>query len=139
MTPKVNSYSSILNKNTQTSTSITQFTQTTPKSLSTPSKPWSYSNILSGSKSPSTVSTTFKPSTRLPANTPTSSPVLPSSILNRNPNTPAITSGPATDSELQTLSEELLRKDVNNAARYVTINYQEKTTSHSQEDKAPGP
>ncbi|KOB52352.1 Poly(U)-specific endoribonuclease-like protein, partial [Operophtera brumata] len=142
---KVPSYSSILqgstNKNTQGSTSTTSFTKTTPSPSVPPSptKPMSFSDILTGSKAPSTPSTTPKPSTRVPVNTPTTRPVLPSSIVNKNQNTPAISSGPATDLELQTLSEELLRKDVNNAAKYVTVNYQEKTTSHSQDDRAPGP
>lgn len=138
---RVPSYSSILqgstNRNTQGSTSTT-VTQTTPKTPSSPTKPVSFSDILSGSKSPSTQLTTPRPSTRFPVNNPTTRPVLPSSILNQN--TPAaVSSGPATDLELKTLSEELLRKDVNNAAKFVTVNYQEKTTSQSTEDKAPSP
>lgn len=142
---KVPSYSSILqgstNKNTQGATSATPFTKTTPSPSipPLPTKPMSFSDILSGSKSHSTPSTTSKPSTRVPANSPTTRPILPSSIVNKNQNTPAISSGPATDLELQTLSEELLRKDINNAAKFVTVNYQEKTTSHSKDDKAPGP
>lgn len=141
---KVPSYSSILqgstSQNNLGSTSTTMFTQqTTPKSPSSPTKPLSFSDILSGSKSPSTPFTTPKPTTRFPVSIPPTRPGLPSSTLNKNQNTPAISSGPATDLELQTLSEELLRKDVNNAAKFVTINYQEKTTSQSKDDKAPGP
>lgn len=43
------------------------------------------------------------------------------------------------DEELRQFSEALLRKDVNNAGKYVTINYQAKTTSRSQIDEAPLP
>ncbi|KAK4885092.1 hypothetical protein RN001_001363 [Aquatica leii] len=43
------------------------------------------------------------------------------------------------DNELREFSEELLRIDTNNAARYVTANFQGKTTSSSKEDKAPLP
>lgn len=45
----------------------------------------------------------------------------------------------AEDNELREFSETLLSKDVNNAAKYVTINYQSKTTSRSQVDEAPQP
>ncbi|KAF2897264.1 hypothetical protein ILUMI_08904 [Ignelater luminosus] len=43
------------------------------------------------------------------------------------------------DEELREFSENLLQRDTNNAARYVTINYQAKTTSRSQVDEAPLP
>lgn len=145
---KIPSYSSILagstNKNQPGSTSTTiSFSHTTAKPGSVPTKPFSYSNVVSGSKTPNaqTTITTPKPSTRLPSNTPTlrpNSPVLPSSIVNSNRNTQT-NSNSTTDLELQTLSEELLRKDVNNAAKYITVNYQEKTTSQSKDDKAPSP
>lgn len=144
---KIPSYSSILagstHKNAPGSTLTTSsFTQPTPKPVSTATKPLSFSNVVSGpNPSAQTTITTPKPSTRLPSNTPTSRPgssVLPSSIVNRNQNNQANNNAP-TDLELQTLSEELLRKDVNNAAKYVTINYQEKTTSQSKDDKAPNP
>lgn len=136
------SYSSILqgtgNNNFPTSgsvgsTKITQpYTQTTPKPPTT--KPFSYSAMVSGSNKQSTLSvyTTPKPSTR--------GPVLPSVILNNNRNTNTGSDSRSTsDTELQTLSEELLRKDTNNAAKYITMNFQEKTTSQSKEDKAPLP
>lgn len=42
-----------------------------------------------------------------------------------------------TDNELREFSEALLKKDVNNAAKYVTINIQGKTTSSSKNDEAP--
>lgn len=43
------------------------------------------------------------------------------------------------DNELKDFSENLLKKDVNNAAKYVTINYQHKTSSRSSNDEAPQP
>lgn len=43
------------------------------------------------------------------------------------------------DDELREFSETLLKKDVNNAAKYITVNYQSKTTSRSQVDEAPLP
>ncbi|GJQ76322.1 hypothetical protein Trydic_g2045 [Trypoxylus dichotomus] len=43
------------------------------------------------------------------------------------------------DEELRQFSEALLKKDVNNAAKYVTINYQGKTTSRSTNDEAELP
>lgn len=150
------SYSSILHdpKATQgptLSTPSNQFTgkpgQTSPNV--TP-KPMSYSDILSGSNKHGSPPSSpglkpgipnangVKPPATNTVNVPTPkpNPVLPSSLANTNTNNNR--NGP-TDVELQTLSEELLRKDVNNAAKYVTINYQEKTTSFSKEDKAPQP
>ena len=133
------SYSSVLqgntNKNGQTAP---------PTSVQTP-KPMS---TAAWGNRPSTLSTvtTPKPTTRLPSTpmnrpgTPTTrpgTPVLPSSIVNNNHGT--ANSNTVTDAELEALSEELLRKDVNNAARYITINYQAKTTSHSTADLAPLP
>ncbi|KAJ8962791.1 hypothetical protein NQ318_001190 [Aromia moschata] len=47
--------------------------------------------------------------------------------------------GGVQDFELREFSEELLTKDINNAARFVTVNYQGMTTSRSMEDKAPQP
>nr|XP_015837265.1 PREDICTED: poly(U)-specific endoribonuclease homolog isoform X2 [Tribolium castaneum] len=44
-----------------------------------------------------------------------------------------------TDDELRNFAETLLTKDVNNAAKYVTINLQGKTTSGSSRDAAPLP
>lgn len=41
------------------------------------------------------------------------------------------------DDELREFSEALLKKDTNNVAKYVTINYQGKTTSRSTKDEAP--
>ncbi|KAJ8973547.1 hypothetical protein NQ317_018392 [Molorchus minor] len=43
------------------------------------------------------------------------------------------------DYELREFSEELITKDINNAARHVTINLQGKTTSRSMNDEAPLP
>lgn len=43
------------------------------------------------------------------------------------------------DNQLRTFSENLLSKDVNNAAKNVKINFQGKTTSRSQIDEAPLP
>ncbi|PSN50777.1 Poly(U)-specific endoribonuclease [Blattella germanica] len=44
-----------------------------------------------------------------------------------------------TDKELQAFTEELLKKDVNNAAQYIRINYQGRTKSNSAKDEAPEP
>ncbi|XP_041975323.1 poly(U)-specific endoribonuclease homolog isoform X2 [Aricia agestis] len=142
-TTKQPSFSSILqgNNNKQTLPS-------TPKSPNAPGKPLSFGNVVSESNNRGNVSPTptsftpgspTKPATSglVPANSP-KKPVLPSSILSNINNQGSKNSGP-TDAELQTLSEELLKKDTNNAAKYVTINYQEKTTSSSKDDKAPLP
>lgn len=43
------------------------------------------------------------------------------------------------DDELRDFSEQLLNRDTNNAARYVKINLQSKTTSRSMQDEAPLP
>ncbi|CAH0551335.1 unnamed protein product [Brassicogethes aeneus] len=48
-------------------------------------------------------------------------------------------SGMSEDDELREFSETLLKKDVNNAAKYVQINLQMKTTSRSTVDEAPLP
>lgn len=147
---KVPSYSSILNgKNQGTTSKILPVTQSTPKVVpnQTP-KPLSFSSIVAGSNRPTVVPSgaTARPSTTStqskPTNTfnqaSTSRPnVLPSALANNN-NQGSNGNNP-TDLELQTLSEELLKRDTNNAAKYVTINYQEKTTSQSTEDKAPLP
>lgn len=53
---------------------------------------------------------------------------------NRNQDVPAVT-----DIELREFSEKLLLEDKNNAARYVRINYQGRTTSRSRNDEAPLP
>lgn len=52
------------------------------------------------------------------------------------PSTKAPQSG-SSDSQLREFSEQLLRKDVNNAAKYITLNLQSKTTSQSKIDVAP--
>ncbi|XP_075973577.1 uncharacterized protein LOC142974889 [Anticarsia gemmatalis] len=137
------SYSTILqgpNKNGPSST--TRVTQATPSPPATPTKPMSFSSIVAGQKpnAGAQMPTTAKPGTNAP-NSPGSrpgTPVLPSTIVNNNRGTNS-NGNTVTDAELQTLSEELLRKDTNNAARYITINYQEKTTSQSSQDKAPLP
>lgn len=41
------------------------------------------------------------------------------------------------DNELREFSEQLLKKDVNNAFKYVKLNIQGKTTSQSKNDEAP--
>ncbi|KAB0795667.1 hypothetical protein PPYR_09728 [Photinus pyralis] len=43
------------------------------------------------------------------------------------------------DDELRNFAEEVLRRDDNNAHRYLTVNYQGKTTSRSDKDLAPEP
>ncbi|XP_047985538.1 endoribonuclease CG2145-like [Leguminivora glycinivorella] len=140
VTPKPPSYSSILQGTTKQTSTLnawgnTKFNQ--PVTQSTPKLPAgqttkSYSSIVSGSNTPSTVKPSTKPSF--------STSRLPSAIVNNNKNNNQASSGNGpSDAELQSLSEELLRKDTNNAAKYVTINYQEKTTSQSKEDKAPLP
>ncbi|XP_063375635.1 endoribonuclease CG2145-like [Cydia amplana] len=152
VTPKPPSYSSILQGTTKQGSTVTVWGGTKvnqPVTDATPKLPpgqttKSYSSILSGSNAQSTLKPSTKPSfsiSRVTSPTPRPvSPQLPSAILNNNKNNnqPSSSNGPS-DAELQSLSEELLRKDTNNAAKYVTINYQEKTTSQSTEDKAPLP
>lgn len=140
--PKKPGYNSILAGTTGITPSSPLFTQ---KPTQITPKPSSYSSILAGSTKQSVTNPTPATPVQKPTlpnsgkNTqPTSGPVLPSSIVNNNKNTNHGNSK-VSDAELQTLSEELLRKDVNNAAKYVTINYQEKTTSQSKDDKAPMP
>lgn len=136
---------------------VTPSTQKVPTSPGA-KKPLSFSNVVAGSNpNLPTLSTPKQEFTRVPSSTPIkpnrpgtgfssspthrpATPVLPSSILNNNRNNnQANNANSPTDTELQTLSEELLRKDNNNAAKYITINYQQKTTSYSSEDKAPLP
>ncbi|XP_014367041.2 endoribonuclease CG2145-like isoform X1 [Papilio machaon] len=115
---------------------------TTVKPSVTPKLP-SFSSVVGGpTKQPSSPTQTTPPVHKptVPSsgkNTPATVPVLPSTIVNNKNQGSA--SNIATDAELQAISEELLKKDTNNAARYVTINYQEKTTSSSKEDKASQP
>lgn len=142
------SYSSVLqgNSNKNGLSPAGTLPSTLSPSVQTP-KPMSFSSAVGGNKPSSTAMfTTTKPATRIPTTsmsrpgTPTSrpgTPVLPSSIVNNNRGTTG--SNTVTDAELETLSEELLRKDTNNAARYITINYQSKTTSRSTVDMAPLP
>lgn len=118
--------------------------------VTTPKAP-SYSSILSKNKghqvsdksstnSPPTITTAPKKPAVVNSNLPTNvirNPTLPSSLAN-NQGLNSNSNGP-TDTELQTVSEELLRKDVNNAAKYIKVNYQEKTTSFSKDDNAPSP
>lgn len=141
------SYSSIakgpINNNGPTST---RFRQPTPTSAPhTPTKPMSFSSIVSGGNKPGAgttqILTTARPTTRVPSTPGTrpGSPALPSSIVNNNRGTTTSNGNTVTDAELQVLSEELLRKDSNNAARYVTTNYQERSSSQPNEDKAPLP
>ncbi|CAG9796543.1 unnamed protein product [Diatraea saccharalis] len=143
---KTPSYSSILqgpNKNNQGNQNNQPLSQThqTPK-------PSSYSEIMTNSNRNTATSsrTTLKPSSIGTATsskhlspTTTRRPLIPpSSVVNNNRNQ-GNNRNSVTETELQTLSEELLRKDINNAAKYITINYQAKTTAQSLEDKAPLP
>ncbi|CAG4978465.1 unnamed protein product [Parnassius apollo] len=146
--PRKPSYSSILQGSTAVTPSTPLATPLTQKTTPTTKKPMSFSSVVAGTSKHTTINPTqATPHVQKPTipnsgiNTqPTGRPVLPSSILNNNENTnQASGSNIASDSELQALSEELLRKDINNAAKYVTINYQGKTTSQSKEDNAPQP
>lgn len=66
-------------------------------------------------------------------------PVGPSSNNNQNNEKSANKINNVEDNELREFSEALLKKDVNNAAKFITINFQSKTTSRSQVDEAPQP
>ncbi|CAH2050504.1 unnamed protein product, partial [Iphiclides podalirius] len=139
------SYSSALAGSTSGTPSTARITVPTQKPTQPTPKPPSFSSVVIGTTkqhttNPTPASPVPKPSSPNSGKNkqPTSSPVLPSSIVN-NKNTNQGGSKLASDTELQTISEELLRKDSNNAAKYVTINYQDKTTSQSKEDKAPQP
>lgn len=139
------SYSNIVKTPTNNNgpSSSTTFTQSRPTTPTQPTKPMSFSSAVVGTNKPTVAvtPTTAKPSTRVPSTTGSrpGTPVLPSSIVNNNRGSNTNNGNTVTDAELITLSEELLRKDTNNAARYITLNYQEKTTSHSKADKAPTP
>lgn len=155
----VPSYSSILqgNKNHGLTTATLPTTKpnvnpSVPNSPTIPTpKPLSFSAVVAGPNkhpSPAAIPST-KPSSKPPSQsqsqtTVPGSPVLPSSLVNQNKknnnnnNQNNNANGPS-DTELQTISEELLRKDTNNAAKFVTINYQEKTTSQSKVDNAALP
>ncbi|XP_038208200.1 poly(U)-specific endoribonuclease homolog [Zerene cesonia] len=137
--PKVPSYSSILKNPSATPQTIT-VKPTQGSFTNTPTKPGSWSSIVSGSKNtmPQPASPTNKPKPTVSTSTANKPNVLPSAILNNNNNNKQ-GSTTISDAELQVVSEELLKKDVNNAAKYVTINYQEKTTSQEKQDKASSP
>ncbi|GBP28131.1 Poly(U)-specific endoribonuclease homolog [Eumeta japonica] len=115
-----------------------------PSSPSLPHSTKLFSTITTPRPSTPVQGTTKAPSSSVASRNPTTnrptSPVLPSTIVNQsNRNGQNTNSNEPTDVELQNLSEELLRKDTNNAARYVTVNYQAKTTSQDKADKAPSP
>ncbi|XP_053622041.1 endoribonuclease CG2145-like [Plodia interpunctella] len=139
---KAPSYSSILQGSTGDKNPVSSFSTNAMEPVTPPTrttsytpKPLSFSSVVSGSK-PTNAATTAKPYNIRPGN-----PVLPSSIVSNNSNkgNQASNQNGPSDSVLQIMSEELLRKDTNNAAKYITVNYQGKTTSGSKEDKAPGP
>lgn len=90
-------------------------------SMNTGVTPLSYAQKVSGGVT-----------TKSPLNTPNKSPPGPPGSTT----TPKPDEGP-TDVELRDFSEALLRRDVNNAAKYITTNIQGKTTSQSQNDEAP--
>lgn len=140
VSPQKPSYSSILRRpDSNTGTS-----GTTGKAQTTlPAKPTSFSSVLSESNKPTLPTTkpawSIGPSKSSATSASTKKPiVLPSSIVSNNNNQGSNSNG-VSDIDLQTLSEELLRKDTNNAAKHVTVNYQGKTTSESKDDKAPLP
>ncbi|KAJ8736209.1 hypothetical protein PYW08_006865 [Mythimna loreyi] len=138
------SYSSVLQGNSNKNGPSSTGTLPSTPSVNTP-KPMTFSTAVWGNKPSTTMFTTPKPTTRYPTTSMTrpgtpsrpGTPVLPSSIVNNNPG--STNTNTVTDAEIETLSEELLRKDTNNAARYITINYQAKTTSRSPVDLAPLP
>lgn len=72
---------------------------------------------------------------------PTGSMISKSDVLNQNTNdgSNVKNTGDVEDYELREFSEELLLKDSNNAARFVTVNLQGMTTSRSTNDEAPLP
>ncbi|XP_045497969.1 uridylate-specific endoribonuclease D-like [Colias croceus] len=134
--PKMPNYSSILKNPSATQAPTAKPTQ--GSHTNTPTKPGSWSSIVSGSKNtmsqPATTNNKLKPTA--PTSLANKPGLLPSAILNNNNKQGSTT---ISDAELQVVSEELLKKDVNNAAKYVTINYQEKTTSQEKQDKASLP
>ncbi|XP_068626494.1 endoribonuclease CG2145-like [Battus philenor] len=138
--PRKPSYSSITQGSSSGTLNAGSVINTPPKH--TP-KPVSFSTVVAGSSThtvnptPGTSAHKSTISNDGKATQPTARPVLPSSIINNNNNQGS--GSTVTNAELQILSEELLRKDINNAAKYLTINYQEKTSSQSNEDKAPQP
>ncbi|XP_049877740.1 endoribonuclease CG2145-like [Pectinophora gossypiella] len=141
------SYSSVIQGNKQGS-SVAPSTGTVTRTTSTPTKPLSFSSVVAGpnkhgtptTSKPSTQNNPLKPNVQgKPSPTPGRGPVLPSSLVNNNRNNNQGNGNSPTDAEIQSLSEDLLRKDNNNAAKYITVNYQEKTNGQTKEDKAPLP
>lgn len=136
-TPTPPSFSSILRGSTNKNGATTA-----TASPILPTKPMSFSSVVAGGNKPRTPARTTPEAIVTAPSTPghrPGTPVLPSTIVNNNRDTNSNNANTVTDAELQTLSEELLRKDSNNAARFITVNYQDKTTSQSTEDKAPRP
>lgn len=136
------SYSSVAGGG-QNTVSTTRTTQPVPTSSTVgldKHGPISSSSLLTTAKPTSSapsrplspVTNTRNPATQRPVNT-----VMPSSFVN-NKKDQGTANGPS-DLELESLSEELLRKDVNNAAKLITVNVQERTTFQSKDDKAPQP
>lgn len=137
--------------NTPSYSSVVTRAPQTP-STGTTSKTPSFSAVVSGGNKPPNSNSNVpipnsKPPTYVPtnpANKPAVNPskpnlVLPTDLVQNHKNKNTGTDNGPTDTELQVLSEELLRKDINNAAKFITINHQEKTTSQSKDDKASLP
>lgn len=106
-----------------------------------PTTPGSQIPIRSGAIQPSSGSTILSYASKAGGST-TKSPL----VIANTPSTGPLNSGSTTtekaedgptDNELREFSEALLKRDVNNAAKYVTINIQGKTTSSSKNDEAP--
>lgn len=70
-------------------------------------------------------------------------PQAPSSSTTKKPQvvsqTSTVSGGPVTDAELLTLSESLFSKDIYNAFKFVTVNYQGRTQSSARTDEASQP
>lgn len=115
---------------------------TLPNSASStvqPSTPKSWSSVVSSNNKPGGSNpppTGFQPTSV--KSSATLQPIVPGAPLPPVQSTTPVVEV-ISDSELKTLSENLLKKDNNNAAKYITVNYQGRTSSFSKDDLAPQP
>lgn len=126
---KPGGHASTLNSHTKPNTLMSNL-----PNPSRPAQPFSYSSVVSGGMNKNSMAST--PTPKLPS-TPTLAPKLPNIIADPKQNNQQ--GSIASDSELKAVSEDLLKKDVNNAAKLITVNYQGKTTSSSKTDMAQNP
>lgn len=141
-TPKTNSVPP-LNRQISTNPTTPPLKPTPSKPTLPPNKPLSYADAV-GPKSPIPAPSKIASSPSLPSgdrkkdSASSTGPTSNTEKVEENENV-SFSEGDATDDELRDFSEMLLRKDVNNAMKFVTLNLQGMTTSRSSNDEAPLP